>query len=237
MKYLIVNADDFGQSPGVNRGVALCHDAGILTSASLMVRWPAAREAADYAAAHPALAVGLHVDLGEWACEGDRWFPLYDVVPLDDGRAVRGEVERQLTVFRTLMGGDPTHLDSHQHAHEEALVREVLLELAAGLGIPLRGCSPAVRYAGGFYGQGKNGQPVHDAISIERLLGMLRTLPDGITELGCHPAVGRDLRSVYLDERAQEVTVLCDARVKAAIRDHGITLVSFRDVADVHGRR
>jgi len=46
---LIVNADDFGQSPGINRGIMEAHERGIVTSVSLMVRWPAAVEAAAYA--------------------------------------------------------------------------------------------------------------------------------------------------------------------------------------------
>jgi predicted glycoside hydrolase/deacetylase ChbG (UPF0249 family) len=62
---LIVNADDFGLTSGVNAGIARAHEEGILTSASLMVRWPAAAEAAAYAARTPGLSVGLHVDLGE----------------------------------------------------------------------------------------------------------------------------------------------------------------------------
>ena len=44
-RILVVNADDFGQSEGVNRGIIEAHTNGIVTSASLMVRWPAAREA------------------------------------------------------------------------------------------------------------------------------------------------------------------------------------------------
>ena len=67
LRFLIVNADDFGQSAGVNRGVAMAHEQGIVTSASLMVRWPAATGAAAFGRAHPGLSVGLHVDLGEWA--------------------------------------------------------------------------------------------------------------------------------------------------------------------------
>ena len=53
-RVLIVNADDFGLSAGVNRGIVEAHERGIVTSASLMVRRPAAREAADYARTHPA---------------------------------------------------------------------------------------------------------------------------------------------------------------------------------------
>jgi len=54
---LIVNADDFGQSAGVNAGVMATHQRGIVTSASLMVRSPAAAEAVAYARAHPSLSL------------------------------------------------------------------------------------------------------------------------------------------------------------------------------------
>ena len=52
-RHLIVNADDYGLTSGINRGIAEAHENGILTSASLMVRYPAAAEAAAYAKAHP----------------------------------------------------------------------------------------------------------------------------------------------------------------------------------------
>ena len=52
-KYLIVNADDFGLSPGANRGIMGAHEHGIVTSASLMVRWPVAAEAAAYLKVKP----------------------------------------------------------------------------------------------------------------------------------------------------------------------------------------
>src|SRR5437899_6893534 len=96
-RYLIVNADDFGLSPGVNRGIIEAHEHGIVTSASLMVRWPAAREAVNYARQHGALSLGLHLDLGEWTYRGSTWVPLYEVVPLDDSSAVAEEVSRQLS--------------------------------------------------------------------------------------------------------------------------------------------
>ena len=62
-RFLIVNADDFGQSHGINEGIIAAHEKGIVTSASLMVRYPAASEAASYAQKNPRLSVGLHVDL------------------------------------------------------------------------------------------------------------------------------------------------------------------------------
>ena len=50
---LIVNADDFGLSEGVNRGIIEAHERGIVTSASLMVLRPAAASAADYSREDP----------------------------------------------------------------------------------------------------------------------------------------------------------------------------------------
>src|SRR5712692_5001656 len=88
---LIVNADDFGQSFGVNRGIIEAHERGIVTSTSLMVRWPAAREAARYARTHPELSVGLHLDLGERAFRDGSWVFLYIVVPRDDKEAIEAE--------------------------------------------------------------------------------------------------------------------------------------------------
>src|SRR5437762_1183195 len=116
-RFLIVNADDFGLSAGVNRGIIEAHERGIVTSASLMVRWPAVAAAAAYAREHPALGVGLHLDLGEWEYSNGDWVARYEVVPLDDAAAVAAEAGRQLAAFRGLMGRDPDHLDSHQHVH------------------------------------------------------------------------------------------------------------------------
>src|SRR5947208_2177006 len=144
-RWLIVNADDFGQSRGINRGVARAHRAGVVTSASLMVRFPEAAEAAGYARANPALSVGLHLDLGEWSYRDGTWQPEYVVVDTDDDRAVSDEVERQLERFRALVGRDPTHLDAHQHVHREEPARSALLAMGRSLAVPVRGESPAVR--------------------------------------------------------------------------------------------
>src|SRR5687768_15266873 len=114
-RQLIVNADDLGQSPGINRGIAKAHDDGIVTSASLMVDGRAVEDAARWATAQR-LSVGLHVYYGEWQLQGGSWEPLEEVVDLTDAAAVADETERQLDRFSVLMERRPTHLDSHQHA-------------------------------------------------------------------------------------------------------------------------
>lgn len=220
---LIVTADDFGQTAGINRGVFAAFERGIVTSASLMVRWPTAVEAAAYARAHPQLDLGLHLDFGEWVWVENEWRALYEV-PGDP----EAEIEWQLARFRELVGHDPSHLDSHQHAHLREPVRPYAVALADRLGVPLRGLSDAVRYRGDFYGQDGKGAPFPEAVTIEALLKLIAELPDGVTELGCHPGFASDeMSSMYNDERSNEVDVLCDPRVRAAIEEHGVILRTF----------
>jgi predicted glycoside hydrolase/deacetylase ChbG (UPF0249 family) len=226
-RYLIVNADDFGRSAGVNRGIIQAHERGIVTSAGLMVRWPAAREAAEYGRGRPVLSLGLHFDLGEWAYRGGRWVALYEVVPVTDRSGVEEEARAQLATFRRLTGRGPTHLDSHQHIHRHEPVLSVLAELARRLGIPLRGCSPQVRYCGDFYGQTGRGEPHPGAVTPMALVRILEGLPAGVTELGCHPGMDDGLGSMYRRERDEEVKVLCDPSVREAIAAGGIVLCSF----------
>jgi predicted glycoside hydrolase/deacetylase ChbG (UPF0249 family) len=231
-RHLIVNADDLGQSPGVNQGVITAHERGIVTSASLMVRWPAAESAAAYARAHPDLAVGIHVDLGEWVFREETWVRLYEVVPRNDRARVADEVSRQLAEFRRLVGRQPTHIDSHQQVHRQEPVRSILLGVARDLGVPLRGYSRVVRYCGDFYGQTAEGSPLPGLIGVENMIAILTALPGGFTELGCHPGLGDDLETMYRTERTEEVNVLCDPRVRTAIRSLGIRLCSFSAIAD-----
>jgi chitin disaccharide deacetylase len=229
-KYLIVNADDFGQSAGINRGIITAHRDGIVTSASLMVRWPAAAEAAVYARKHPSLSVGLHIDLGEQILRAGEWVPLYSVVPVQDERAVRDEISRQLGLFDRLVGHAPTHLDSHQHVHLREPARALLVEIAQRLGVPLRNCSREVSYCGSFYGQADDGTTLRDVISVDGLIRILETLPPGCTELACHPAAQCDLQTLYSQERLEELKVLCDPRLRTAIATMGFVLRSFADL-------
>lgn len=228
---LIVNADDFGLSAGVNRGIIQAFERGIVTSASLMVRQPAAAAAARYAREHRALSVGLHLDLGEWIFQQGEWRPRYEVVDPTDAGAVTAEIGQQLEAFRRLAGAEPTHLDSHQHAHRHEPVRALLIEQARALSVPLRECSPSISYCGSFYGQDGEGCPLPGAISVGNLCAILAALPDGITELGCHPGNAADVETAYRSERAAEVEVLCDPRVRQKLAKLDFDLCSFRDVA------
>jgi chitin disaccharide deacetylase len=229
---LIVNADDFGLSAGVNAGVARTHEEGILTSASLMVRQPGAEQAAAYARTTPRLGVGLHVDLGEWVLRDGAWTAVYEVVPIDDDPpAVEAEVRGQLARFRALTGREPTHLDSHQHVHNWESVTEVFQRLATQLRVPLRHHLGGVAYCGDLYGHDEHGHTIPEAITAAALIQIIGSLAPGVTELACHPGIGADTGSPYGREREQEVEVLCDPGIVDALRREGIALRSFADVA------
>jgi predicted glycoside hydrolase/deacetylase ChbG (UPF0249 family) len=233
MRCLIVNGDDFGQSSAVNDGIIEAHQKGILTSASLMVRRPAAEEAVCYTKANPNLSLGLHVDLGAWTYQDGDWVPQYEVVLLEDPSAVSRAVAEQLQLFRSLSGRNPTHLDSHQHVHKEEPARSVLLAAARQIGVPLRACTPGIRYCGGYYGQTNKGEPLPEAISVDALIDILETLPEGVTELSCHPAMGDNVGdNVYCAERQLEVNALCNPRVRNTLVSEGIELCSFMDIGN-----
>jgi chitin disaccharide deacetylase len=228
---LIVNADDFGLSAGVNRGIITAHERGIVTSTSLMVRYPAADEAVAYARHRRQLSVGLHFDIGEWEATKDReWRAIYQVVDRYDALAVRRELSKQLERYRKLTGEDPTHLDSHQHVHRAEPAKSELLRVAEKLGVPLRHFDPRVGYCGYFYGHTAEGWSYPEGISSQALQTIFATLKPGITEVGCHPSDDLELPSAYRNERVIEVATLTDPAIRGTLERLQIQLCSFNDI-------
>jgi chitin disaccharide deacetylase len=223
MRYLVVNADDFGICSGVNRGIVDAHRRGIVTSASLMVGSRRSEEAARLAGECPALSVGLHVVLAPE--------PGGAVPEETAADACRAALEEQLMSFTELLGRWPTHLDSHHHVHPRPGVLPAFREVAQRCGIPLRACSE-VRYCSGFYGRW-GGQSHPGEVSVARLLRLIDTeVGDGVTELGCHPGhPDPELRSTYATERSLELQALCDPRVRRVLDLRGIRLIGFGEVA------
>lgn len=145
---LVVNADDFGLSEGINAGVIGSHVDGIVTSASLIANGPAFKEAVELALAHPSLDIGVHLTLTEISPV----LPADRVPTLVDARGrfaadvfelarrglrgslalaeVRAELDAQIR--RVQARGIPiSHLDGHQHVHVLPGIAGVVAELAA----------------------------------------------------------------------------------------------------------
>jgi chitin disaccharide deacetylase len=229
-RFLIVNADDFGQSSGVNRGIVQAFERGILTSASLMVRQPMAAQAADYARTHPDLGVGLHLDLGEWRWRHGKWVAVYEVIDLSDEKAIADQLIRQLDSFFRLVGRLPTHIDSHQHRHLQEPVATIVRETARLFGLPVR--KMTIPFCGTFYGQDGMGNSQPDWIRVPALIEILSSLDTEVTEMSCHPAAAKDLDTMYAAERLVELATLCDPRVREAVDKLAITLISFAQTPD-----
>jgi predicted glycoside hydrolase/deacetylase ChbG (UPF0249 family) len=248
-KRLIVNADDFGRTPGINRGVIEAHRLGVVTSSTMMVSFPGAKEAASLAHENPGLGVGLHL-----ALTGSRpTLPPERLPSLVDSRGllpakpeglagarpaeVMAEARGQLRRFRELMGRDPTHFDSHHHAHRTPMVYDVLVTLAWETGLPVRNGGPGMgerlrregiattdAFVESFYDAGA---------TLEGMLSILDDIGPGVTELMCHPAVVDDeLRagSSYANQRSRELEVLTHREVRQALQALGIRLVNFGEL-------
>jgi len=152
VRRLIVNADDFGLSPGVNQAVIRAHREGILTSASLMVNEAGAAEAVRLARENPRLGVGLHLTL----LMGRSALPPQQIPGLADGSGefsrdpvrvgvryffqrslraqLRAEIHAQFDKFHAT-GLPLDHVNGHLHLHLHPVVFSLLMEDAAGLGI------------------------------------------------------------------------------------------------------
>jgi predicted glycoside hydrolase/deacetylase ChbG (UPF0249 family) len=213
MKWLIVTADDFGISRGINSGIVEAHLRGVVTSTSLMVDRPACEEAVALARGCPKLSLGLHLEL--------------DGV---DPRNVPAEIERQQMRFAELVGSAPTHVDTHHDLHRDPEVLSPLLAWGRRIRVPVRGHSE-VRYLPKFYGQWA-GKTDFDQIGVNALLRLLDgEVGEGMTELNCHPGHPEpSFPSSYAAEREMEVQTLCDPRLRHAILERGFRLMGFRDL-------
>ena len=145
---LIINADDFGLTPGVNRAIAELHQAGALTSATLMATGAAFDDAIAIAHANPTLGVGCHVVLTDGVPasppesiptllgpDGKNFRPsLVDFVQALLRKKIReAEIEREaFAQIQKLQraGINVTHLDTHKHTHLFPAVARSLLRVA-----------------------------------------------------------------------------------------------------------
>lgn len=152
MKELILNADDFGFTRGVNEGIIRAHRDGILTSATLMANGPAFDDAVARAKENPQLGVGCHLVLvgGMAVSPRDEIPSLADRdgrLPRSIGalgarlsfgrvriRDVETELRAQIEKIRRA-GIEPTHLDTHKHSHAHPRVMNALGRVARECGI------------------------------------------------------------------------------------------------------
>lgn len=141
MKWLVVNADDFGFTRDVNAGIIEAHTKGILTATTLMANGAAFDDAVRLARENPTLDIGCHLVLvgGPSLLRDGAQLPLsvLDLLKLlalrriDPYRELRAQVERILE-----SGLTPAHLDTHKHTHLAPPVLDAVTRISQEFGIP-----------------------------------------------------------------------------------------------------
>ena len=291
MRNLIVNADDFCWTEGVNRGIVEAFRNGIVTSTSLLANGAAFAGGLETKRSAPGLGVGVHLNLSDGAPVAER----ETVTSLlnDDGVFAGGpeslllrrarrellltEVERewdaQIEKVREA-GIEPTHLDGHKHVHMLPGLFEIALRLAkrhaigairvsleasslrAALssgekqrtgvvmkqGVQARGLKLLARdareqaaragiaTADYFCGIAQTGE-----LTLEGVMQFLKVLPEGTTELMCHPGYAdaelQQTATRLQDSRQAELVILTDAGIRNLVASQGIRLIDYGFVA------
>ncbi len=246
-RFLIVNADDFGLTAGVSRGILDAHRRGIVSSTTALVNLPPAPDLDAEAASLAGLGLGLHVNLS-WGAPlspaaavpslvdetGGFWRDLARLEARAEPDHARRELEAQLAAFTRRFGRAPTHLDSHHHVHRLTRLAEIVLDIAVAARLPLRsqdaGFREGLRRRGArtsdhFLGA----DSVEPYWTTERLLDALAGLPVGVTELMCHPGHYDEALaySRYGKQRETELAALCEPEARSTVDRLGIRLGHF----------
>lgn len=267
---LIINADDLGLHPDIDEGVFRCFEEGVVTSATVLVTGPSAPSAVAKArtlglplGVHlavctripPALPAGEVPSLLEGGRFRPRWMQFVGAMATGRIRLSELEAELRAQVRRSReLGGEPDHLDFHQHLHLLPWVAGIVARIARDEGLPirwphespsrawLRTPGPSLKsallrtlsQAPAWRGVAKvpsYGIREAGALDEAALLALIDALPDGLHEIGCHPG-SKDDTEVPEEPGwrygwTTELRALNSPRVKAAIDARGIELVSF----------
>jgi predicted glycoside hydrolase/deacetylase ChbG (UPF0249 family) len=244
---LVINADDFGLSKGVNLGIIEALRNGIVTSTTLMMNMPEIEHALSLLKENSNLGVGIHLvaTAGRPVCnsvssliqENGQFHSLREISKYARLEDIKKEFQCQIEKFFSL-GITPTHIDSHHHIHTEEQVLIIVLALAKKYGLPVR-CGDKnilkkqsykeVRTTGyfsdAFYG--KN-------LTTEKLLDILKLAEEYDTaEIMTHPAyVDQALLngSSYALPRCKELEILTNSKILSYVKDHNVELINFKHI-------
>ena len=267
-KQLVVNADDFGFTRDVNRGIVEAHRQGILTATTLMANGDAFEDAVRLARENASLDVGAHLVLvgGRALAKANK--PLPTSVPRLVAAMTLGRIriydELAAQVRRILDAGiQLSHLDTHKHTHLAPPVLDAVARIAEDFGIrwvrrpfdlPItaaRAAAPRRKNAtssGMALVRGRferilarrhckttdhfAGFQMTGRLRTEELIALIRALPQGSTELMCHPGrCTEELRSAVTrlkQSREEELAALTAPETRRALEESGVELVNYR---------
>ena len=249
MKKLIVNADDFGLTDGCNKGIVDAIKNGIVTSTTIMMNMPKAKDAIELAKENGITQIGIHLTLTSGKPvlpsedipslvneEGKFHKRRWDLFPNMNQEEAKKELRAQIEKFLE-SGLELSHMDSHHHIHMYDELRETVVDLAKEYNVALRNPDEKTKdfilqndvkttdyFSMDFYGE---------EATIDKLKELIDTLEEGTMEIMVHPAyVDEQLKSIssYNEQRFNEFTMLTNRDMKKWIEDKGIQLVNFTQI-------
>lgn len=234
---LIVNADDFGLSRGVNYGIVDSFKNGIVTSTTLLVNAERTMDAVNMIKEYSFLNVGLHLaltmtkpltDCKEFLNEKG-YFKSRKEYNQDftiNQDLLYEEWDAQVKKFIELTNRMPTHMDSHHHFYLHKGCTEVIKTLSKKYDLPVRDVETAfqtVTLKKDFY---------DETVDIDYFENLLKQDFDCI-ELMVHPGfLDAEIERItsYSKKRIYEHEILTSAKIKKMIEKNNVQLVSYKDV-------
>jgi predicted glycoside hydrolase/deacetylase ChbG (UPF0249 family) len=282
---LIINADDYGLTPGISQGILDAHLKGVVTSTTVLVGSPYAADAIRLALqSAPRLGLGLHLALSgtgrpvlppseipSLVQEDGSFYPLEDwLARISEFNAadIIHELRAQVERFIQITGQPPDHLDGHHHAvYRHPVALNELCDLALDYEIPIRNVwsdkpvdAAIHRLLEGtsIEWRATKAQDIEDILTMKEpmphwperfedtfydatstlgdLLLILTSLPEGVTEIMCHPGYAdAALDSDYTTRRNEEVKTLTHNSVREVLKAESIDLINFGGLRRLQG--
>lgn len=250
MRRLIINADDCNLTPGVTRGILKSHDEGILTSTTFLINLPVDDKTVRELKKRPNLGVGIHLNITLGRPVTAAWKipsllktggifnrPLDYLKKLPSLKEVVSEYTAQIRQFEKYFHKLPDHLDTHHHLHDHPLFFKALAQAAHRYKIPVR--RSKIFHMEAYQRETKNlkttdwlfgNLEAHSYWELNSFLGVALNLPEGTSEIGCHPGYcDQNLRQIssFTEARAEELKVFSNPRLKHLLGQQGIEWVRF----------
>lgn len=244
MKYLIVNADDFGLTEGVNNGIVESYKNGIVRSTTMLANSKAFDHGVKLSGENPGLAIGVHLALtiGKPLTSGlktivdseGNFFKISVIeekIPSFDENELETEFTAQIEKILNA-GIKVTHFDSHHHVHMLPKINAMTVKLAKKYGVSIRKIKgfendvpTTSEFSEKFYAGGVTVKGFEELINSYDNVESLETM--------CHPAIVDDEllgMSSYAKQRTEELNIVTCKDIKEFIESKGIKLVNYSDL-------
>lgn len=248
MGYLIINADDYGYSAGVNYGIIDAHQKGILTSTTMMANMSGFEEGVLLAKENPNLGIGVHLTLTCGSPISDNVSTLinenkefHNLTFYEDKFEINLDElyqEWKSQIDKIISSGiQPTHLDSHHHVNSISPIDTVFIRLAKEYNLPVRNNFDVpndVKTTGRLFtafdslAQNKN---IWKHMDLNNLIGDCKRYD--IVEAMCHPAyVDAELMngSSLNTDRTFILQEIINLKESLIFRENDIQLVNYEKI-------